>query len=112
MILLKKDEICVADIIVLACEEDKCLVETTEIEGCTDFKLIKPVASTNEENINIPTILRSYKYTLSGKLEYYPIKRDAKTFQGYIKLESDPKGENISFVNLINRGSFLRNTDW
>jgi len=33
LILLKKDEICVADIIVLACEEDKCIVETTEIEG-------------------------------------------------------------------------------
>ena len=72
-------------------------METTEIEGYTDFKVVKPVSSTNDDNINIPTILRSYKYTLSGKIEYYPIKRDEKTFQGYIKLESDPKGENITF---------------
>lgn len=94
---MKKDEICVADILVLACKESKCIIDTSEIEGINDFKIVKPISSTNEENITISTILKSYKYTLCGKIEYYPIIRDTKNFKGYIKLESDPKGEKLSF---------------
>lgn len=112
IILLKKDEICTADILVLVCREQQCLVETSQIDGTSDFKLVQPVASTNEEKISIPSILKSYKYTLSGKIEYYPLIRESKNFDGYIKLESDPKGEKLAFHNLIQRGSFLKNTDW
>lgn len=69
---MKKDEIFVVNVLVLACKEEKCIVDVTEIEGFTDFKVAKPISSTNEENISIQTILRSYKYTLCGRIEYYP----------------------------------------
>lgn len=53
VILVKKDEICGADILVIASCEDKVMAETNEIDGIRDFKLVKPVSSTNEENISI-----------------------------------------------------------
>ncbi|EAR99769.2 adenylate/guanylate cyclase domain protein (macronuclear) [Tetrahymena thermophila SB210] len=112
IILLKKNEICTSDILVIASKEQKIIVETNEIDGVLDYRQIKPVDSTNEENISIETILKSYKYTLNGKIEYYPILKEAKLFEGYIKLESDPKGEKLSFQNIIQRGSYLKNTDW
>lgn len=49
---------------------------------------------------------------MNGKIEYYPILQESKIFEGYIKLESDPKGEKLSYENIIRRGSYLRNTDW
>ncbi|KAL4487196.1 hypothetical protein ABPG72_017915 [Tetrahymena utriculariae] len=112
IVLLKKNEICTSDILVIASKEKKIIVETNEIDGVLDYRQIKPVDSTNEENISIETILKSYKYTLNGKIEYYPILKEAKTFEGYIKLESDPKGEKLSYQNVIQRGSYLKNTDW
>lgn len=78
VILLKKDEICAADMLILACREEKCLIEKTEIEGIADLRVVNPVSSTNEENITINTILKSYKYTLNGKIEYYPVLRESK----------------------------------
>lgn len=73
IILIKKDEICSTDNLIIACKEERCLVETTEIGGSVDYKLVTPVSSTNDENISIATILKSYKYTLTGKIEYYPL---------------------------------------
>jgi len=78
VILLKKDEICAADVLILACREEKCLIEKTEIEGLADLRVVNPVSSTNEENITVKTILKSYKYTLNGKIEYYPVARETK----------------------------------
>lgn len=98
--------------LVLACKEKRCVVETTEIDGKQDYKLVRPVSSTNEENMSINNVLKSYKYTLSGKIEYYPIPRQTHVFDGYIKLESDPKGERLSYANVVQRGSKLKSTDW
>lgn len=61
--------------LVLTCKEERCVVETTEIDGRREYKLVRPVASTNEDNMSINKVLKSYKFTLSGKIEYYPIPR-------------------------------------
>lgn len=53
IVLLKKNEICTTDILVIACKESKIIVETAEIDGIREYRLIKPVDSTNEDNITI-----------------------------------------------------------
>ena len=38
--------------------------------------------------------------------------RSSKIFEGFMKLQNDPKGQNITFDNVILRGSILKYSDW
>lgn len=53
-----------------------------------------------------------YRKKLSGKIEYIAPSRDLEEFEGFIKLQKDPKAELLTYQNLILRGSVIKNTDW
>lgn len=53
-----------------------------------------------------------FRKRLSGKLEYSPPCRELDEFEGFLKLQKDPKTERLTSQNLILRGSVLKNTDW
>ncbi len=52
-----------------------------------------------------------YRKILSGKIEYTRQSK-SKSFEGFIKMSKDPKGENLDSKNIIFRGSKLYYSDW
>ena len=57
-------------------------------------------------------IIQSYKDVLNGKIEFDIPDRSENIFKGRFQLESDPKGEMLTFKNIVLRGSKLKHTDW
>lgn len=64
------------------------------------------------DDSNMSEILSTYRHTLTGRIEYSLPDRSEKQFRGYFKLETDPKGQDLSFANLLLRGTRVANTDW
>jgi hypothetical protein len=53
-----------------------------------------------------------YRKILSGKLEYLPPNGNTLRFEGTLKLKKDPKVENLTIDNFIQKGSKITHTSW
>mmetsp|Transcript_42776 Transcript_42776/g.49579 ORF Transcript_42776/g.49579 Transcript_42776/m.49579 type:complete len:2326 (+) Transcript_42776:18-6995(+) len=119
IVLLKRDEICPADIVVLDTNlvknrENVCYVDTQIVDGRISYDKKKAANLTRVEK-KLPGSefnFSEYRKRLNGKLEYSAPSRSLKSFDGYLKLKKDPKPEQLNIENLIMRGSILRNTEW
>ncbi|KAL4439344.1 hypothetical protein ABPG74_017007 [Tetrahymena malaccensis] len=112
IIVLKKKDYCPADIVLLDCKDDWCFLDTIEIDGVSQYTIKKPLAPINANKKDMKSFINTYKEYFTGKIEYTKPQRSEKEFQGYLKLQNDPKGQNIEFSNLILRGSQIKYSDW
>lgn len=67
-----------------------------------------------QKNPNLKFCLENYRRIWSGKINIDMEKHDDEKehLKGFIKLNKDPKVENITHKNVILRESILRLTDW
>jgi hypothetical protein len=57
-------------------------------------------------------IYNKYRARLTGKLEFEEPHKEVLSFQGYLKLQKDPKTEVLTNDNFIPRGSVLKSLGW
>ena len=139
IILVKRDEICPADIVLLDTSltknrENICFVDVSHVNGSNTLETKKACSLTRcnsdgklgsfmlsfhniiyyivERNTNGIQDFSRYRKRLTGKLDYEAPSTDLNTFEGYLKLTKDPKVEQLTIHNLVLRGSVIRNTDW
>ena len=80
-----------------------------------NYKNLTDFSISVQKNPNLKACLENYRKILSGRivLDLEEVKEEEKEhIKGFIKLNKDPKIENITTKNVILRESTLRLTDW
>jgi len=126
--LIKKDEIVLADVLILDMNEDFCQIQS-DFENKLDFVVKKKLAKTSCKNISrisffknkiivqknsdIKKHLTNYKNLLTGKIIIENISlENFNNIKGAIKLKKDPKIENFTIENIILKDSVIKNNEW
>ena len=125
MILIKKNEITQADVLILDINEDFCQIQS-QSENKLDFIVKKKLSKTSckfiliifpkfifSPNSELKKYLSNYKNLLKGKIIIEDFSHgDYNKIKGMIKLKKDPKVENFTIENIILKDSIIINNDW
>ena len=129
ILLIKKDEIVLADVLILDMNEDFCHIQS-DFENKLDFIVKKKLAKTSckktlnnfqfflnkiivQKNSELKKHLSNYKNLLTGKIIIENISlENFNNIKGAIKLKKDPKIENFTIENIILKDSVIKNNEW
>jgi len=128
IILLRRNEMFPADVLILDSENEDCLLQTRFVDGKSLETKKKPIKLTRGPYFHIflnqfskysfeilPPFkgnLEEYKKMLTGKFQYDPPSKDLNSFKGTLKLKKDPISEELTIQNLCLKGSVLTYSDW
>ncbi|EGR30375.1 hypothetical protein IMG5_133420 [Ichthyophthirius multifiliis] len=112
IVWLKNGEKAPADLLILDARQQFCYVDEDIIDGTTrQIKKVPPELTSVAVTSKLKMNQFEYRKILSGKIEYTRQSKN-KSFEGFIKMSKDPKGENLDSKNIIFRGSKLYYSDW
>ncbi|KAL4445063.1 hypothetical protein ABPG74_018791 [Tetrahymena malaccensis] len=110
IVLLKKDDICPADMLILDMFDFQCTVNTQNIDDKSDEKI-----KTASELMFLPKTSKikgnhvEYRKLLTGKFSF---KGFQDSFKGLVKLKKDPIAQELTPDQFIMRGSQIQFTEW
>ncbi|EAR93104.2 adenylate/guanylate cyclase domain protein (macronuclear) [Tetrahymena thermophila SB210] len=112
IVWLKNGEIAPADLLILDCRQSFCTVEE-DIQNGKTYQIEKypPQLTSVSVHSKLKQNMFEYRKLLSGRIEYTKQSR-RKEFSGFLKMNKDPKGENLDCRNIIYRGSKLVFSEW
>ncbi|KAL4438452.1 hypothetical protein ABPG74_009491 [Tetrahymena malaccensis] len=113
IVLLKKGDICPADCLILDMKEQFCSVKNNMSSESNQFDIKRPPQVTQILSTSkIKGYHFEYRKILNGIVEFVSSTENQTQFEGYIKLNKDPNGENLNDQNMIFRGQELMYTEW
>ncbi|CAD8105459.1 unnamed protein product [Paramecium primaurelia] len=113
IIILKRNEICPADCLILESNQERCYVNNTCVNGQTD----EGIKSANELT-SLPKMHQfkgngfEYRLLLSGKVTYDKDYKSESFYTGFIRLKNDPQAVDIKKENILYRGQQLQTCDY
>lgn len=126
--MLRKNEECPADILVIDSKDEFFLINQKKINESSQLLLRKPISLTSgcfsfflvkiKKIILVEKVSKfkgKAKYLLKKLNGYFFIekcKKSSQSFKGILKLHYDPKVEILDETNLIMRGAILKFSDW
>ncbi|EWS76726.1 adenylate/guanylate cyclase domain protein (macronuclear) [Tetrahymena thermophila SB210] len=113
IVLLKKGDICPADCLILDMKEQFCSVKNNVCSESNQFDIKRaPQVTQILSTSKIKGFHFEYRKILNGIVEFVSSTENETQFEGYIKLNKDPNGENLNDQNMIFRGQELMYTEW
>ncbi|KAL4486421.1 hypothetical protein ABPG72_018375 [Tetrahymena utriculariae] len=113
IVLLKKGDVCPADCLILDMKEQFCSVKNNMCSESNQFDIKRaPQVTQILSTSKIKGFHFEYRKILNGIVEFVSSTENEAQFEGYIKLNKDPNGENLNDQNMIFRGQELMYTEW
>ncbi|KAM3142052.1 hypothetical protein pb186bvf_005925 [Paramecium bursaria] len=111
IVLLQRNEISPADLLILESSDEKILAETSALTGNSSkiFKQANLLTQTSKSN-QFKGNIYEYRSTLSGTIVYDI--DDDEYYQGYMRLKNDPQAVDVKRKNFLFREQLLYSCDY
>jgi hypothetical protein len=96
------------NVLILDSKDDEVKLAMWRSNGLTGYVTKQPVKLTrvlSHGKSKVFDNLGFYKQIMNGKLTFNAAQIEDNVFTGYIKLQKDPKGEAITFENVVPRNT-------
>ena len=115
-IKLMRDQPCPVDILVLSTSETNgvCYIETANLDGESNLKIKTGLSETYAllTGSTLPNVMKNIPKLDEAILKTEHPNNRLYTFEGSLKIKGHPKSTSVDSVNVILRGSTVKNTGW
>ncbi|CAD8127987.1 unnamed protein product [Paramecium sonneborni] len=113
IVVLQRNEICPADLLILESNTDHCNVDTANFTGNTNQIHKSPNILTSMSRMHqFKNNSFEYRLLLSGKVNYDRNINDKSLYSGFLRLKNDPQAIDIKKENILFREQLLLNCDY